>query len=152
MDLAEEDKRWLTTRDQESHIHVVPLWSVASFKRMGSISRHYHVFSVLFFSLTNSLILADNLISWGMGQCVQFKFHNIRSLSDSSTFLTVSLSAEPGKSHYNAVSYSIFQGRYNSIVAFSPIGWSFGKDKKRVQGRPGRRYQQGSIIRYIVAP
>jgi hypothetical protein len=46
MDLAEEDKRWLTTKDQESHIHVVPLWSVASFKRMGSISRHYHVLSV----------------------------------------------------------------------------------------------------------
>ncbi|KAG0630723.1 hypothetical protein M758_1G199900 [Ceratodon purpureus] len=83
MDLAEEDKRWLTTKDQQSHIHVVPLWSVASFKRMGSISRHYH-------------------------------------------------------------------GRYNSIVAFSPTGWSFGKDKKRLQGRPGRRYQQGSIIRYEV--
>lgn len=83
MDLTEEDKRWLTTKDQESHIHVVPLWSVASFKRMGSISRHYH-------------------------------------------------------------------GRYDSIVAFSPTGCSFGKDKKRVQGRPGRRYQQGSIIRYEV--
>lgn len=83
MDLAEEDKRWLTTKDQESHIHAVPLWSVASFKRMGSISRHYH-------------------------------------------------------------------GRYNSIVSFSPTGWSFGKDKKRMQGRPGRRYQQGSIIRYEV--
>lgn len=43
MDLSEEDKKWLTIRDQESHIHVVPLWSIASFKRMSSISHHYHV-------------------------------------------------------------------------------------------------------------
>lgn len=63
MDLTEEDKRWLTTKDQESHIHVVPLWSVASFKRMGSISRHYHVLYGLFFSLVLSLFSAEKMCS-----------------------------------------------------------------------------------------
>lgn len=59
MDLAEEDSRWLTTKDQESHIHVVPLWSVASFKRMGSISRHYHVLSGLLFVLLKITMIGN---------------------------------------------------------------------------------------------
>lgn len=78
MELGDDYTKWLTTNELESHIHVVPLWSIASFKRMGSISRYY-------------------------------------------------------------------QGRYNSIVGFSPTGWNFGRDKKRT---PGRRWQQGTIIRY----
>ncbi|CAM6038649.1 unnamed protein product [Sphagnum compactum] len=80
MELGDDYTKWLTTNELESHIHVVPLWSIASFKRMGSISRYY-------------------------------------------------------------------QGRYNSIVGFSPTGWNFGRDKKRT---PGRRWQQGTIIRYEV--
>eukprot|EP01018_Ginkgo_biloba_P027587 Gb_40486 [translate_table: standard] len=78
--LPEEDMQWLTSNEQESHIHVVPLWTIASFKRMSFISKHYH-------------------------------------------------------------------GRYNSIVAFSPTGWTFGKGKKKT---PGKRWQQGTIIRYEV--
>ncbi|KAL2652826.1 hypothetical protein R1flu_020954 [Riccia fluitans] len=80
MDLSAEDTKWLTCNDQESFIHVVPLWSISSFKRMNSISRHYH-------------------------------------------------------------------GRYKLIVAFSPTGWSFGRGKKKT---PGKRHQQGTMIRYEV--
>eukprot|EP00249_Psilotum_nudum_P008816 c21523_g1_i1 orf=41-2824(+) len=80
MDFTEDDMKWLTTNDEESHIHVVPMWTIASFKRMQFISRHYH-------------------------------------------------------------------GRYNSIVAFSATGWSYGRGKKRI---PGRRWQQGTVIRYEV--
>ncbi|MCO5596559.1 hypothetical protein L7F22_050624 [Adiantum nelumboides] len=68
------------TNDRDAHIHVVPLWSIASFKRMNYIVRH-----------------------------------------------------------------SI--GRYNSIVSFSPTGWSFGRGKKRT---PGRRWRQGTVVRYEV--
>lgn len=78
--LPEEDMQWLTSNEQESHIHVVPLWTIASFKRMSFISKRY-------------------------------------------------------------------LGCYNSIVAFSPTGWSFGKGKKKT---PGKRWQQGTIIRYEV--
>ncbi|KAL3684327.1 hypothetical protein R1sor_002349 [Riccia sorocarpa] len=42
MELSAEDTKWLTCNDRESFIHVVPLWSISSFKRMNSISRHYH--------------------------------------------------------------------------------------------------------------
>ncbi|BBM99861.1 DNA cross-link repair 1A protein [Marchantia polymorpha subsp. ruderalis] len=80
MDLSAEDLKWLTCNDQESFIHVVPLWSISSFKRMSSISRHY-------------------------------------------------------------------RGRYKLLVAFSPTGWSFGRGKKKT---PGKRHQQGTMIRYDV--
>jgi DNA cross-link repair 1A protein len=43
MELGDDYTKWLTTNELESHIHVVPLWSIASFKRMGSISRYYQV-------------------------------------------------------------------------------------------------------------
>lgn len=78
--LSEEDMQWFTANEMDSHIHVVPLWTIASFKRMKHISSQY---------------------------------------SD----------------------------RFNLIVAFSPTGWTFGKGKKRT---PGRRWQQGTIIRYEV--
>ncbi|KAF8393654.1 hypothetical protein HHK36_021900 [Tetracentron sinense] len=78
--LMEEDMKWFTLNEQESHIHVVPMWTIASFKRMKHISNQY-------------------------------------------------------------------SGRYSLIVAFSPTGWTFGKGKKK---SPGRRWQQGTIIRYEV--
>ncbi|KAI5076808.1 hypothetical protein GOP47_0008873 [Adiantum capillus-veneris] len=80
MNFPDEDMKWLTTNERDAHIHVVPLWSIASFKRMNYIARH------------------------------------------------------------NA-------GRYNSIVSFSPTGWSFGRGKKRT---PGRRWRQGTVVRYEV--
>ncbi|KAL4650622.1 hypothetical protein ACB092_01G100800 [Castanea dentata] len=76
----EEDMRWFTLNEQESHIHVVPMWTIASFKRLKHISNQY-------------------------------------------------------------------VGRFSLIVAFSPTGWTFGKGKKK---SPGRRSQQGTIIRYEV--
>ncbi|XP_062159334.1 DNA cross-link repair protein SNM1 [Alnus glutinosa] len=77
--LPEEDMQWFTLNEQESHIHVVPMWTLASFKRLKHISNQY-------------------------------------------------------------------VGRFSLIVAFSPTGWTFGKGKKS----PGRRWQQGTIIRYEV--
>lgn len=40
---AEEDMQWLTLNEQESHIHVVPMWTLASFKRLKQISNQYLV-------------------------------------------------------------------------------------------------------------
>lgn len=40
---AEEDMQWLTVNEQESHIHVVPMWMLASFKRLKQISNQYLV-------------------------------------------------------------------------------------------------------------
>ncbi|KAK4757876.1 hypothetical protein SAY87_019177 [Trapa incisa] len=77
---AEEDMQWLTLNEQESHIHVVPMWMLASFKRLKHISNQY-------------------------------------------------------------------LGRFSLIVAFSPTGWTLGKGKKK---GTGRRWQQGTLIRYEV--
>ena len=46
---------------------------------------------------------------------------------------------------YSIVYVSFCQHRFSLIVAFSPTGWTFGKGKKK---SPGRRWQQGTIIRY----
>ncbi|KAL2517580.1 sterile alpha motif (SAM) domain-containing protein [Abeliophyllum distichum] len=80
LDLPEEDMQWFTTNEMESHIHVVPMWTIASFKRLKHMSSQYG-------------------------------------------------------------------SRFSLVVAFSPTGWSFGKGKKK---SPGRRWQQGTIIRYEV--
>ncbi|KAK1393689.1 Sterile alpha motif domain-containing protein [Heracleum sosnowskyi] len=78
--IPNEDMQWFTTNEQESHIHIVPMWTLASFKRLKHISNQY-------------------------------------------------------------------KARYSLIVAFSPTGWTFGKGKKK---SPGRRSQQGTIVRYEV--
>ncbi|TKY74835.1 DNA cross-link repair protein SNM1 [Spatholobus suberectus] len=80
LEFKEEDIRWFTSNEHESNIHVAPMWTLASFKRLKHISSQY-------------------------------------------------------------------KDRYNLIVAFSPTGWTFGKGKKK---SPGRRWQQGTIIRYEV--
>ncbi|CAH8266079.1 unnamed protein product [Arabidopsis lyrata] len=77
---SKEDMQWFTVKEEESHIHVVPLWTLASFKRLKHIANRY----------TN---------------------------------------------------------RYSLIVTFSPTGWTSSKTKKK---SPGRRLQQGTIIRYEV--
>lgn len=41
--LPEEDMQWFTLNEQESHIHVVPMWTLASFKRLKHISNQYVV-------------------------------------------------------------------------------------------------------------
>ncbi|XP_020969333.1 DNA cross-link repair protein SNM1 isoform X2 [Arachis ipaensis] len=76
----EDDMQWFTLNEHESNIHVAPMWTLASFKRLKHISSQY-------------------------------------------------------------------AGRFSLIVAFSPTGWTFGKGKKK---SPGRRWQQGTIIRYEV--
>ncbi|KAI3814782.1 hypothetical protein L1987_14426 [Smallanthus sonchifolius] len=75
-----EDMQWLTLDERESHIHVVPMWTLANLKRLKHVSNMY-------------------------------------------------------------------MGRYSLIVAFSPTGWSFSKGKK---SSPGKRWQQGTVIRYEV--
>ncbi|KAL6215661.1 hypothetical protein ACLB2K_015089 [Fragaria x ananassa] len=82
LDFPEEDMQWFTLNEHESQIHVVPMWTPASFKRLKHVSNQY-------------------------------------------------------------------VSRYSLIVAFSPTGWTFGKGKKKSQS-PGRRWQQGTIIRYEV--
>lgn len=39
----EEDMQWFTVNELESHIHVVPMWTLASFKRLKHISDQYAV-------------------------------------------------------------------------------------------------------------
>uniref|UniRef100_A0A0E0M1N9 SAM domain-containing protein n=1 Tax=Oryza punctata TaxID=4537 RepID=A0A0E0M1N9_ORYPU len=80
LELPQEIMHWFTANEAESHIHVVPMWTLASFKRMKYLSTQY-------------------------------------------------------------------ANRFDLIVAFCPTGWSFGKGKKRT---PGRKWQQGAIIRYEV--
>ncbi|ONM22158.1 sterile alpha motif (SAM) domain-containing protein [Zea mays] len=80
LELPQEIMHWFTANEAESHIHVVPMWTLASFKRMKYLSNQY-------------------------------------------------------------------AGRYDLIVAFCPTGWAFGKGRKKT---PGKRWQQGSIIRYEV--
>ncbi|CAH9145921.1 unnamed protein product [Cuscuta epithymum] len=77
---SDEDMQFFTLNEQESHIHVVPLWSLANFKRLKHIANQY-------------------------------------------------------------------MGRFSLIVSFSPTGWSFGKGKQK---NPGKRWQQGTMIRYEV--
>ncbi|MCH91764.1 DNA cross-link repair protein SNM1-like [Trifolium medium] len=72
--------QWFTSNEHESNIHVAPMWTLASFKRLKHISSQY-------------------------------------------------------------------ASRFSLIVAFSPTGWTFGKGKKK---SPGRRWQQGTVIRYEV--
>eukprot|EP00850_Spirogloea_muscicola_P009722 SM000055S18256 [mRNA] locus=s55:342472:345837:- [translate_table: standard] len=80
MGLTEEDKAWLVNKETQSNIHVVPMWSIASFKRMASVARHYH-------------------------------------------------------------------GRFDTIVGISPSSCTLQRSKKRAAGR---RWQQGTLVRYEV--
>ncbi|KAL5074498.1 hypothetical protein RYX36_013482 [Vicia faba] len=80
LEFTEEDMQWFTSNEHESNIHVAPMWTLASFKRLKHISSQY-------------------------------------------------------------------ASRFSLIVAFSPTGWTFGKGKKK---SPGRRWQQGTVIRYEV--
>lgn len=43
--IPNEDMQWFTTNEQESHIHIVPMWTLASFKRLKHISNQYMVSS-----------------------------------------------------------------------------------------------------------
>ncbi|CAM6111862.1 unnamed protein product [Calypogeia fissa] len=60
MDLSAEDTRWLTCKEYESFIHVVPLWSISNFKRMSSIARHYQS--------RYKLIVAFSPTGWSFGR------------------------------------------------------------------------------------
>ena len=43
LELRQEIMNWFTANEAESHIHVVPMWTLASFKRMKYLSNQYAV-------------------------------------------------------------------------------------------------------------
>lgn len=43
MDYTKEEMQLFTLNEQESHIHVVPMWTIASFKRLKHIASQYAV-------------------------------------------------------------------------------------------------------------
>lgn len=43
LELPQEIMHWFTANEAESHIHVVPMWTLASFKRMKYLSNQYAV-------------------------------------------------------------------------------------------------------------
>ena len=45
LEFPKEDAQWFTLNEHESHIHVVPMWTLASFKRLKYIANQYAVSS-----------------------------------------------------------------------------------------------------------
>lgn len=43
MEYTKEEMQWFTLNEHESHIHVVPMWTIASFKRLKYIANQYAV-------------------------------------------------------------------------------------------------------------
>ncbi|GJU88771.1 DNA cross-link repair protein SNM1, partial [Tanacetum coccineum] len=58
--MPKEDMQWLTLDERESHIHVVPMWTLASFKRLKHVSNMY--------SGRYSLIVAFSPTGWSFGK------------------------------------------------------------------------------------
>lgn len=57
LELPEEDMKWLTANEMESHVHVVPMWTLASFKRMKYVASQYSVRQILFGCLLSYLFI-----------------------------------------------------------------------------------------------
>ncbi|KAL7159501.1 hypothetical protein ABFS83_01G030900 [Erythranthe nasuta] len=58
--LPREDMQWFTTNEQDSHIHVVPMWTIANFKRLKHVSDQY--------SRRFNLIVAFSPTGWSFGK------------------------------------------------------------------------------------
>ena len=43
LEFKEEDMKWFTSNEHESNIHVAPMWTLASFKRLKQMSSQYTV-------------------------------------------------------------------------------------------------------------
>lgn len=52
---SKEDMQWFTLNEQESQIHVVPMWTLASFKRLKHISNQYAVSRFFMLVLNNRI-------------------------------------------------------------------------------------------------
>jgi DNA cross-link repair 1A protein len=52
LEFTEEDMQWFTSNEHESNIHVAPMWTLASFKRLKHISSQYAVSAAACFSIT----------------------------------------------------------------------------------------------------
>lgn len=57
LELPEEDMKWLTANEMESHVHVVPMWTLASFKRMKYAASQYSVRQISFSCLLPNLFI-----------------------------------------------------------------------------------------------
>ncbi|XP_074281401.1 uncharacterized protein LOC141606247 [Silene latifolia] len=55
-----EDMKWFTSNENESNIHVVPMWTIASFKRLKQLSHQY--------TGRFSLIVAFSPTGWTIGK------------------------------------------------------------------------------------
>ncbi|KAL7122267.1 hypothetical protein ACP275_01G034500 [Erythranthe tilingii] len=58
--LPREDMQWFTTNEQDSHIHVVPMWTIANFKRLKHVSDQY--------TRRFNLIVAFSPTGWSFGK------------------------------------------------------------------------------------
>jgi hypothetical protein len=84
--LPEEDMQWFTLNEQESHIHVVPMWTLASFKRLKHISNQYAVRYTRIIHISISIILT-----------VEWKFWLSLSLKSLDYLWLISLGYQLGK-------------------------------------------------------
>jgi len=57
LEFKEEDIQWFTSNEHESNIHVAPMWTLASFKRLKQISSQYKVSVTACFSGTGTVCL-----------------------------------------------------------------------------------------------
>ncbi|PWA72318.1 DNA repair metallo-beta-lactamase [Artemisia annua] len=184
--MPKEDMQWLTLDERESHIHVVPMWTLASFKRLKHVSNMYsydfpkqeaviqyvleaiqaEAFNPRTLFLIGSYTIGKERLFMEVARVLQKKIYvtaaKMRVLEclgmpkEDMQWLTL----DERESHIHVVPMwtlasfkrlkhvsNMYSGRYSLIVAFSPTGWSFGKGKK---SSPGKRWQQGTIIRYEV--
>lgn len=83
--LSEEDMQLFTANEMESHVHVVPMWTIASFKRMKYISNQYSVRRTINLGNIFFLYFCDRIAEFYLSHIV---FASLGSLQSHSCFLS----------------------------------------------------------------